>query len=174
VRPEPGFLKLGETTPAQVFERLGRPTSRETLTRNGRPISVLAYLYTTEAEKHHGDAGAIASRSLYLFFHEDRLAGHEFRSNVAVDHTDFDLRKARTIVKARTTRQEVIALLGPPSGYLSFPVIDASLGEAMVYAYTQQRRVPLGAPMVYTKSLVIGFDAHGTTTETFYATSGNP
>jgi hypothetical protein len=174
VRPDPEALKIGETTPSQIVERFGPPTSRETMLRNGKPITLLAYLYTTEAEKHHGDTGTIASRSLYLFFHDDRLVGHDFRSSVAVDHTDFDLRKARAIVKGETKREEVTKLLGPPSGRLAYPMVDAATGEALLYAYTQQRRVPFGAPMVYTKSLVITFDARGTTSETFYATTGNP
>jgi hypothetical protein len=174
VRPDEGALRIGETTAAQALERLGPPTARETLVRNGKPVTLLAYLYTTEAEKHHGDAGVIASRTLYLFFHEDRLVGHEFRSTIARDHTDFDVRKARAIVKGETTREEVTKLLGRPSGALAFPMIDASLGEALVYGYSQERRVPFGKPFAYSKSLVITFDRRGAVSGTFYDTSGNP
>lgn len=174
VRPDEGALKIGETTPAQVLERLGPPTARESIVRNGRPVTLLAYLYTTEAEKHHGDAGVIASRTLYLFFHEDRLVGYEFRSTIASDHTDFDARKARAIVKGETTREEVTRLLGRPSGYLAFPMIQAALGEAMVYGYSQERRVPFGKPIAYSKSLIVTFDRRGAVSGTFYDTSGTP
>jgi hypothetical protein len=174
VRPDEGALKLGETTPGQVLERLGPPTVRESIVRNGQPVTLLAYLYTTEAEKNHGDAGVIASRNLYLFFHNDRLVGHEFRSTIARDHTDFDARKARAIVKGTTTREEVTSLLGRPSGSLAFPMIAASLGEAIVYGYSQERRVPFGKPIAYSKSLVITFDQRGAVSGTFYDTSGTP
>ena len=174
VRPPPESLRLGETTEGEALERFGPPSSREQIRRNGQPITVLAYLYTTESERHHGDRGVIAARSLFLFFHDERLVGHEFRSSVASDHTDFDARKARGIVRGRSTREEVIQLLGPPSGYLTYPVIEKALGRAMVYAYTQQRRIPFGAPVLYTKTLVITFDPQGIVNEANFATSGNP
>ena len=174
VRPLPESLRLGETTEAQILERLGPPSSREKMQRNGRPITVLAWQYTTEAERHHGDRGVIAARSLFLFFHDERLVGHEFRSSVESDHTDFDARRARGIVKGRSTREEVTRLLGPPSGYLTYPMIEASRGQAIVYGYTQQRRIPFGAPVPYTKSLVITFDSQDTVNEAYFATSGNP
>jgi hypothetical protein len=174
VRPDEGALQIGETTPAQALERLGPPTTQQKFERNGQPLTLLAYLYTTEAEKNHGDRGVIASRALYLFFHDDRLVGHEFRSTVASDHTDFDLRKVREIVKGETTRDGVTRLLGRPSGSLRFPMINANLGEALVYGYSQERRVPFGKPIAYSKSLIITFDQHGAVSGTFYDTSGTP
>jgi len=173
-RPEPNALAIGKTTQAEALERFGPPTSREAIVRHDRPITVLSYVYTTEAERHHGDQGVIASRSLLLFFHEDRLVAHEFRSSVEADHTDFDVRRARTLVKGKSTRDDVARVLGRPSGYLSFPVIAAPLGEAMVYTYVQQRRVPFGAPIPLSKSLVITFDAGGTVNGTYYEANGTP
>lgn len=173
-RPAPEVLKLGETTPAQVIERLGAPTAREAIERNGRPLTLLAYVYTTEAERNHGDRGVIAARNLYLFFHEDRLVGHEFRSSIEADHTDFDARKVRAIVKGQSTRADVEQLLGPPGGFLTYPVVPASLGQAWVYGYSQERRIPFGQPIRFTKTLVVTFDAGGTVNGAFYETTGTP
>ena len=173
-RPAPEALRLGETTPAQVIERLGAPTAREKLERNGRPLTLLAYVYTTEAERNHGDRGVIAARNLYLFFHEDRLVGHEFRSSIESDHTDFDTRKARAIVKGQSTRAEVEQLLGRPGGLLRYPVVAASLGDAWVYGYTQERRIPFGQPIKFTKTLIVTFDTGGTVNGAFYETNGTP
>ena len=174
VRPDEASLRIGETTPAQVVERLGPPTTQQKFERNGQPVTLLAYIYTTEAEKNHGDRGVIASRTLYLFFHDERLVGHEFRSTVASDHTDFDLRKAREIVKGETTREGVTRLLGRPSGTLRFPMINANLGEAFVYGYSQERRVPFGKPIAFSKTLIVTFDPRGAVSGTFYDTSGTP
>jgi len=173
-RRAPDALVLGQTTPAQALERFGRPTGRDRMVRFGKPIDVLSYAYTTEAERHHGDEGVIASRNLMLSFHEDRLVGYEYRSSIEADHTDFDARKARELVKGRSTRDEVAKLLGRPSGHLVFPMIEASLGEAMVYTYVQQRRVPFGAPITFTKSLVITFDQGGALNATYYQVDGIP
>lgn len=174
VRPDERALKIGETTPAQVVERLGPPTTQQKFERNGEPVLLLAYIYTTEAEPNHGDRGVIASRTLYLFFHDDRLVGHEFRSTIASDHTDFDPRKAREIVKGESTRADVTRLLGRPGGTLSFPMINANLGEAFVYGYSQERRVPFGKPIAFSKTLIVTFDPRGAVSGTFYDTSGTP
>jgi hypothetical protein len=174
VRPAPEALRLGETTQAEVIQRFGAPTVRESLERNGQPITFLAYVYTSEAERNHGDHGVIAARTLNLFFHQDRLVGHEFRSSAESDHTDFDQRKARAIVKGQSTRAEVEQLLGQPSGFLTYPVVAAPLGQAMVYGYTQQRRIPFGQPIRFTKSLLVTFDPGGVVNGAFYETTGTP
>ena len=173
-RPKPEALRLGDTTQAEVIERLGAPTVRETIERNGQPLAFLAYVYTTEAERNHGDRGVIASRSLYLFFHDDRLVGHEFRSTIETDHTDFDSRKARAIVKGKSTRVDVEQLLGRPAGVLTYPVVAKSIAQAWVYGYAQDRRIPFGQPIKFTKSLVVTFDDRGTVNGAIYETTGTP
>src|SRR5205085_7421865 len=52
-RPAPGVLRLGETTQAEARERLGPPSARDTIERRGRKVSLIAYAYTTEAERSH-------------------------------------------------------------------------------------------------------------------------
>ena len=47
-----------------------------------------------------------------FYFFDEVLVGHEFLSSWAEDHTDFDEKKVSTIVKGKTTRAEVIQLLG--------------------------------------------------------------
>jgi hypothetical protein len=172
-RPADGELKLGETTQAEVLARMGAPATRGSTVRNGQPIDALVYEYVSESEAPHGYEGVIARRTLNLFFHDGRLAGHEFSSSVASDHTDFDLRKMKTIAKGATTRAGVTALLGRPSGYLGFPVVKVPGGQAMLYAYRENRRVPFGAPMAFTKTLLITFDESGVVNDLSYTTSGS-
>jgi hypothetical protein len=89
IRPEPEALKLGETTQPEVVKLIGQPAAREAMVRNGKHIEILSYAYVTEAEKRHGDPTVIASRTLNLFFHDERLIGHEYSSTLAADHTRF-------------------------------------------------------------------------------------
>ena len=173
LRPAPEALSLGETTQSEVLKLVGQPAVRETMVRNGKNIEILSYAYVTEAQKHHGDPTVIGGRTLNLFFHDERLIGHEFNSTLAADHTDFDLRKMRSIVKGKSTREEVTALLGRPSGFIAFPLINTP-SAAMVYAYRENRRVPFGAPMTFTKTLLISFDERGIVNDLAYATSGTP
>lgn len=173
-RPAGDELRLGETTPADVVARMGgAPTSSNATVRNGRTLSVFSYTLPADHEKPHGYEGIIPGRSFNFFFDGERLVAHEFSSTVAADHTDFDLRGMRAIVKGKTTREEVTRLLGPPSGYAIFPFVGVKTGEAMVYAYRESRRVPLGAPLVFSKTLLITFDKDGTVDDIAYRTSGN-
>jgi hypothetical protein len=175
VRPAPEELRIGETTQAEVVARMGARGAQGSMERNGRTVAIVSYTYTYDWEKPHGYDGIIPSRTLNFFFHDGRLVGHEFTSTVASDHTDFDLRGMRSIVKGRTTRAEVARLLGPPAGTLAFPVVKtASGGEAMLYAYRESRRVPFGAPMVFSKALVISFDEREIVDDLVYTTSGTP
>jgi hypothetical protein len=172
-RPAEGELKLGETTQAEVLARMGPPATRGSVVRNGQAVEALLYEYVSESEAPHGYDGVIARRTLSFFFHDARLVGHEFSSSVASDHTDFDLRKMKAIAKGETTRAEVTALLGRPSGYLGFPVVKVPGGQAMLYAYRENRRVPFGAPMTFSKTLLITFDEAGVVNDLSYSTSGS-
>jgi hypothetical protein len=156
-----------------VLAQLGPPAGRETMVRNGKPIEILSYAYVNEAERHQADPTIIPSRLLNLFFHDERLIGHEFSSTMAADRTDFELRKVRSIVKGKTTRADVTELLGRPSGFLAYPMVNVPR-EAMLYAYRENRRVPFGAPQTFTKTLVITFDPQDIVNDIHYATSGTP
>ena len=169
-RPE---FTLGETTPVEVVARLGAPTSSGSTMRNGQKLAVFSYVLPADHEKPHGYEGIIPGRNFNFFFHEERLVAHEFSSTVARDHTDFDLRAMRAIVKGKTTREEVEKLLGQPSGYAVFPFVSVKTGQALVYSYRESRRVPLGAPLVFTKTLLITFDKDGTVDDVAYRTSGS-
>ena len=103
-----------------------------------------------------------------LYFHNDTLVGHEFISSWADDHTDFDEAKIKEIIKGKTTRAQVVQLLGKPGGFYIFPLIKASTGEAAVYAYSEVRGFT-----PYQKLLVVTFDAAGVVTEVEFTSAGS-
>ena len=172
VRPSPEELRIGETTPAQVIERVGRPPVYGNLERKGKTLQIVGFSQDAEWERPHGYDGVIPGRTQLYYFLDGRLVGYEFNSTVESDHTDFSMRGARDIVRGKTTRDEVARLLGRPSGYLTFPLVDK--GSAMLFGYREMRRVPFGKPTVYSKSLVIYLDESGIVHDLNYQTSGTP
>ena len=172
LRPSPEELRIGETTPAQVIERVRRNPVYGNLERNGRKLQILAFTQDAEWEQPHNYQGVIPGRTQLYYFLEGRLVGYEFNSTVASDHTDFSTRGLRQIVRGQTTRDEVTQLIGKPSGYLTFPLVDK--GSAVLYGYRETRRVPMGKPFVYSKLLVIYLDEKGTVHDYNYTTSGTP
>ena len=172
VRPSAEELKIGETTPAQVIARVGRQPVYGNLERNGKSLQIVAFSHDAEWERPHGYDGVIPGRTQLYYFLDGKLVGYEFNSTVESDHTDFSPRGTRDIVRGKTTRDEVTRLVGKPSGYLTFPLVDK--GSAVLFGYREMRRVPFGKPTVYSKSLVIYLDESGIVHDFNYQTSGTP
>ncbi|HZM35201.1 MAG TPA: hypothetical protein VFC18_11990 [Burkholderiales bacterium] len=159
-RAEPETLQNGETTYAQVVQRMGEPRSRGQVLKNNKQVTTASYSYAEAGGKSVSDE-VIASKTQMFFFADERLVGHAFASTWAEDHTRFDDTKLSQIAKGRTTKEEVIALLGKPSGYYRYPMIDAATGEALVYVYAQVAKKGLMSIGISNKEAVITLDERG-------------
>ena len=153
VRPDSEGLRNGQTTYAQALAKMGTPYREGSVIKNDKTIKTTSYAYASVGGKPRNE-GVTAARAIGLYFHDDRLVGHEFISSWAEDHTDFDETRIREIVKGKTTRAQVIQLLGKPGGYYIYPLIKDTKGEAAVYAYSEVRGF---APS--SKMLLVTFDA---------------
>ena len=108
--PDPGSLMLGETTRQQAIAQLGEgtPYSREF---SGQKVDALSYWFMNpEFDLDH------PRRTMHLYFQEDLLVGYYFQSSFGADSTNFDHTKRSKIRKNEDSCDEVIGLLGPPSG----------------------------------------------------------
>ena len=170
-RAEPETLKNGETTYAQVVERMGEPRSRGQALKNNKQVTTASYSYAEAGGKSVSDE-VVASKTQMFFFFDERLVGHAFTSTWAEDHTRFDDTKLSQIAKGRTTKEEVIALLGKPSGYYRYPMIDAATGEGLVYIYVQVAKKGLMNIGVSNKEAIITLDERGVVSDVkFQSTS---
>jgi hypothetical protein len=167
VRPDAQGLKNGETTYAQVMATMGQPRQEGTALKNEKTVKTASYAYASLGGKPLHE-GVTAARAAGLYFYNDVLVGHEFISSWAEDHTDFDETKIDRIVKGRTTRSEVLTLLGKPSGYYVYPLIKSPTGEAAVYAYLEVRGFK-----PFRKLLIVTFDAGGIVTDVEYTSAGS-
>ena len=167
VRPDSQDLRNGQTTYAQVVARMGQPRQEGSVIKNDKTIKTASYAYASLGGKPLRE-GVTAARAIGVYFYNDTLVGHEFISSWAEDHTDFDEDKIKDIIKGKTTRDEVVQLLGRPSGYYIFPLIKASTGDAAVYAYLEVRGFT-----PFRKLLVVTFDAAGVVTEVEFTSAGS-
>ena len=157
VRPTQETLKLGETTYSQVVQLFGepqRPHSGGKRLVHGKPILSIMYSYgsiTGEPLEH----GILPRRIMHLSFLNDILVSQMFTSSFKSDHSNFDYSKINAIVKGKTTRSEVIQLMGKPSGFYIPPMVTASKGVGYLYTTTRIGEKPV---KVYTKSLEISFN----------------
>ena len=170
VRPEPGKFVLGKTTENELSKALGKPYRVGTVEKNGKTIKSLAYAYANVGgeTQHKGVTGA---RSEGFYFFEGKLVGTEFSSSFKEDGTDFDETKAAKIEKGKSTRADVIQMLGPSGGEYMAPLIASPTDRALVYTYTQAKGSAFNM-RIYTKTLVVSYEPGGVVTDSQYTAVG--
>lgn len=171
VRPEPDSIKNGVTRYSQIVERFGIPWTEHAVVKNQKRVKIISYAYAPRGVEGIFVGGILSNaRGLDFYLLNDVLVGHVFTSSMREDLTDFDDSKIGQIVKGRSTRTDVTALLGRPGGHFIYPMIETQSGEAAVYQYSQVSPGLFG-PNIFWKSLVVTFDGSGLVTDVEYSSS---
>ena len=170
-RPDMATLRNGVTTYAQVTERFGPPYAEGSLVRNDKTVRTANYVHAAAGGKPARE-GIVPTRAMAFYFYNNVLVGHEFLSSWAEDSTEFDETDRRKIIRGTTTEAEVVQLLGKPSGYEIYPMIESTSGKAAVYAYSELESSVLGRK-AYRKVLVVTFDGAGVVTALDYTSVGS-
>ena len=161
-RPDPASFTLGTTTEVEIRQRFGQPYGQSTAQVAGRQVTTLQYTY---AEMR---STVVPVRAMTYTFHEGRLVGFDYSSSFVVDETAFDESVAKKIKRGETTRTEVLALAGKPTGQFIYPSLQAPTPgrRAYVYGYSRSERLPSDLTIETTnKVLTIAFDDHDVVVE---------
>ena len=113
-RPDPASFALGSTTEAEIRQRFGNPYGQTTSRVGDRVVTTLQYTY---AEPR---TGVIPARAMTYSFYDGRLVGFDYSSSFGADETAFDEKVVKRIKRGETTRTEVLAIAGPPTGPHAF------------------------------------------------------
>jgi hypothetical protein len=103
--------------------------------------------------------------------HNNLMISEEFLSSFPIDATDFDESKVASIVKGKTTRQEVVALLGKPNGNGVFPFVKNKGETALIYSYSHAKGSAFNMTF-FSKILVVTVGDDGIVSEVEYSSSG--
>jgi hypothetical protein len=152
VRPDAKTLALGKATFTELRQKLGKPFQEGTTAKNDNVFTTDYYIFAGGGQPI--EAGVTPLRGLKLYFLKDILVGSTFTSTFTEDHTKFDESKRSQIVVGKTTRQEVITLLGQPGGFFASPL---ATNDALVYYYQSVQNVGTGFKTT-TKTLTISTD----------------
>ena len=168
-RPSDDSIALGKTTRAEIVERFGKPTQESTLLKNGQTLKSGIYSYARGAIAGGAHASGITpGRAIGFWYAGDIVVGYDFLSSFEEDHTDFDDSKVAVIKEGKTSREEVLTLLGPPQGRQIFPLVDNQEDAGLVYLYTQFK-----APAtIYRKVLTVAIAPDGVVRKVTYTQSG--
>lgn len=172
VRPDTAAFKMGQTTRSQVVLQLGQPRREGDVLKNDKNMKSMTYGYAATAGEPL-ENGVIPARAMNYFFLDGTLVGQEFASSFKSDNSNFDDSKIGAIVKGKTTRSEVIQILGRPSGSYIPPMIKATSGEAFGYIYITTRGGAFTGFKVFRKSLLISFDERDQVSDIEFSSSGN-
>jgi len=157
VRPEAASLVVGQTTIADVTSRLGPPTSRTVRhSLNPSPIQqapddhssfhsasvtgnveTLSYRYSFTAIPGLL-VGPINTHTKQLTFWNDQLVYYDFESGFDSDSTSYDERRALSFVVGRTSRSDVIQVLGRPKGEGIYPRVSTAGTRMLIYGSFSQ------------------------------------
>lgn len=137
VRPANGALTLGKSTVGDIEKLAGKPSfQNDKLVLNGEKVKNMTYYYNDGA-KFFGLI--IPQRTLTYTLFNDTMVGEEFNSTMEGEETKFDTDKAVAIQKGKSTGDDVITLLGKPSGRVIYPIVKDKESSGFVYAYSYAR-----------------------------------
>jgi hypothetical protein len=165
VRPTPDQLRLGATTKEDVLKQFGDPRSKGSAIVSGESVDSVSYAYAAVGAEAYSP-GVTGARSVEFVFWKDRLVGHQFNSSMKADATYFPKDKAAQ-VKQGMTRQQVLQLMGEPSGRAVYPVISERDGEGLLYQYVEVRGFT-----PHQRKLVVELDAQGRVTKSTFSAQG--
>ena len=154
-RPDPATFRLGTTTEQEIRQRFGEPYGQATARVGDKLVTTLQYTYVEVRST------ALPARAMTYTFHEGRLVGFDYSSSFVADATAFDEAVAKQIKRGESTRAEVLALAGKPTGQFIYPSPQATIPgrHACVYGYSRSERLPSGQTIETTnKVLAIAFD----------------
>lgn len=169
-RPDTQSLVLGKSTSSDVVRVMGAPRQTGELLKNEQKIRTLTYVYA-EATGAAAAPGVTPSRAMVFSTFNELLVGQEFASSFAQDSSNFDDGKISAIVKQKSTRADVVALLGRPSGEFVYPMVKGQGDTGIGYAYSQAKGSAFNMKF-YRKSLIVTFGPDGLVSDVAYSASG--
>jgi hypothetical protein len=163
---------VGTTQRKQVVDEYGVPKRQGQTLKNGKMVWTLSYTHAEAGGKAH-NPGVTPARAHTFYFLNDLLVGYEFISSWENDHTNFEDRKVEEIVKDKSTREEVVRIMGRPGGQLTFPMINATTGDALMWAYVEVKRSGFASFTMSRKLLIVTFDTNNVAVDVAYTASSN-
>ena len=190
-RPAPGAFELGKTTQTEIVAAYGEPTAQRTtvateerpdLVRGRLDGAVVAGSYANLTYEHVDRTTSLLvpsqpySKALNFIFWNGALVGYNFISDFSADSSNFDEARINAIEKGRSTRIDLIGVMGSePTGRRIYPLVQYPGEEVFIYAYVTLTGHPGAGPAHrQVKRLEVLFDASGTTVDYRFTSESGP
>jgi outer membrane protein assembly factor BamE (lipoprotein component of BamABCDE complex) len=154
-------LALGHTTKAQAIELLGEPRNKASLSNQDGNFEHFQYLYS------YGDLGGAAARVLFLEFKAGVLNAYSYASGFEEDSTEFDYDASAKVTAGKSKKQEVLKLLGEPTGKARCPSYQGDYvgkfkgaTDIWLWAHTSKSK-GLDKESIKSMNVFVSFDVRG-------------
>ncbi|HKZ57898.1 MAG TPA: hypothetical protein VJ024_09370 [Thermodesulfovibrionales bacterium] len=166
VRPEQSSLLLGKTAHDKIIELFGSPYSKGIKVVNDKNLITVCYAYAKASGKTLYK-GVNPGKAICFDFYNDYLVGYSFISSFKTDNTNFDESRISLIKKDRTTKNEVIEILGEPSGISIYPITKNENETEFYYVYAHERtsKVSKNKSNIFLKELNILLNEYNVVSE---------
>ena len=170
-RPDAESLAVGKSTSADVARvMVVAPFQQGEQLKNNEKIKTTRYAYAEGAGAGRYP-GVVPARAMMFSTFNDLLVGQEFISSFPEDATEFDESKVSVITKGRSTRADVLSLLGKPTGDAVYPLIKNKAERGVIYSYNHAKGTVFNMTF-YSKTLIVSFDANNVVTDVDYSSAG--
>jgi hypothetical protein len=169
-RPDPQAVVVGRSTAEDVTRVMGTPRQVGEAIVNDQKVKTMTYVYAAAAGEPLYQ-GVVPARALVFTTFRDVLVSQEFVSSFKQDATEFDHTKMSAIVKGRTTRSEVLALLGKPNGEAVYPVVKEKDQKGLLYSYAQAKGTVFNMKF-HNKVLVISITPSDVVSDVSFVSNG--
>jgi len=172
VKPDEKSLILGKTTYENVINLMGETDNIGSQVKNNTEIKQIFYVYaiggscireegSKEDLKHCEGIGnnIIPARAMFFYFDNNKLVGYDRTNTFKFNNTSFDSNQISKIVKYKTTKAQIMKILGNPSGKYIYPLSKES--NSFVYKYNTTAKTPFSKFEINAKSLIIEFNKKG-------------
>jgi outer membrane protein assembly factor BamE (lipoprotein component of BamABCDE complex) len=175
-RIAPDSIIIGKSTKEEIIQKLGRPKKDKIEIYNDESVNTIEYYYITTSKKESPFfEGIIPLRKHIFYFWNDKLVGQLFCSNFLKDNTYFEEDKALKVRKG-LKKEDVLQIMGLPSGENIYPLIEQAAGEQYVYFYHHSEDTDYNKRNVkvrmLTQRLDVYFNDQGIVADIEYSTSG--
>lgn len=137
-KPADDQLVVGVSKQTDVLAALGKPNVTSTLIVNGKNLPTDTYAYAVGGSGDGALPGVTPARSLAVTFSNGTLVQKVYTSSFKEDATMFDVEKAKSI-KPGETADEVVMLLGKPSGAAVYPATSDPNTHALIYTFAESK-----------------------------------
>ncbi len=154
-------LVLRETTKSDAKFLFGEPNSLTASSNNDGDIEVMNYVYAS------GSLASATARVLFLEFKENKLNAYVYNSGFKEDETIFNYDSKDNIVRNSSTKEDVLSIMGAPSGkalyptsFKDYPEDHEDVSEVWTWSYTSPSD-GLDTSTIKSQSVNVFFDDKG-------------